>query len=414
MKQKQTNRWIVLIASIFMNLCIGSAYAWSVFQKPLIEMFGWQTTQASLTFTINLCLVPFAMIVAGRIQDKRGPKKVTLVGGLIFGAGVILSGFTSSLTVLYLTYGVLGGLGIGTVYGCTIANTVKWFPDKRGLAGGLVAAGFGSGAVLFAPLSVSLIENFGVLSTFKILGFVFMLCIVACSFAMKAPEAGWKPEGWVPKVLSPTAIATVTVDMTPGQMVKDVKFYVLWIMYTIGCISGLMIIGHASPIAQEKIGLTPQVAAVIVSVLAFANSGGRIFWGSVSDKIGRYNAILGMYILSSGMLILLSGAKTTGVFVVAVCGIALSFGGFLGIFPSVTADNFGSKNIGVNYGVMFTAFGLAAFVGPRLAAMVKEASGGEYGTAFLIVAIMNIAGIIFTFVIKKLLKKQSQLNQASI
>jgi len=168
------------------------------------------------------------------------------------------------------------------------------------------------------------------------------------------------------------------------------------------------------PIAQEKIGLTPQVAAVIVSVLAFANSGGRIFWGSVSDKIGRYNAILCMYILSSGMLVLLSGAKTTSVFVVAVCGIALSFGGFMGIFPSVTADNFGAKNIGVNYGVMFTAFGLAAFVGPRLAAMVKESSGGEYGTAFLIVAIMNIVGIIFTFVIKKLLKKQSALKQASM
>jgi len=244
MKQGKINRWIVLIASIFMNLCIGSAYAWSVFQKPLIDIFGWQTTQASLAFTLNLCLVPFAMIVAGRIQDKSGPKKVTLVGGLIFGAGIILSGFTSSLTALYLTYGVLGGFGIGTVYACTVGNTVKWFPDKRGLAGGLVAAGFGSGAVVFAPLSVSLIEKFGVLSTFKLLGFVFMVGIVACSFVIKAPDVGWKPEGWRPKALSPAS--TVTVDMTPGQMVKDAKFYVLWIMYTIGCISGLMIIGHAS------------------------------------------------------------------------------------------------------------------------------------------------------------------------
>jgi len=166
-----------------MNLCIGSAYAWSVFQKPLIEIFGWQTSQASLAFTLNLCLVPFAMIVAGKIQDKNGPQKVTLIGGLIFGLGIILTGFTSSLTVLYLTYGVLGGLGIGTVYACTVANTVKWFPDKRGLAGGLVAAGFGSGAVLFAPLSVSLISKFGVLSTFKILGFVFMVGIVLCVMA---------------------------------------------------------------------------------------------------------------------------------------------------------------------------------------------------------------------------------------
>jgi len=409
MQQKQTNRWIVLLASIIMNLCIGSAYAWSVFQKPLIEMFGWQTSQASLAFTINLCLVPFAMIVAGKIQDKSGPGKVTLVGGLIFGVGIILSGFTSSLTVLYLTYGVLGGLGIGTVYACTIGNTVKWFPDKRGLAGGLVAAGFGSGAVLFAPLAVSLINKYGVLSTFRVLGFVFMIGIVLCSFAIKAPKEGFIPKGWTPKLAGP--VVTVTIDKTPGEMVKDAKFYVLWVMYTIGCVSGLMIIGHASPIAQEKIGLSPQVAAVAVSILAFANTGGRIFWGSVSDKIGRYNAILCMYILSSGMLILLSGAKSFGVFIVAVSGIALSFGGFMGIFPSVTADNFGSKNIGVNYGVMFTAFGLAAFVGPRLAAMVKQSSGGEYGRAFLIVAIMNIVGIVCTVIIKSLLKKESDKSK---
>ena len=158
--------------------------------------------------------------------------------------------------------------------------------------------------------------------------------------------------------------------------------------------------------------MPPEVAAIVVSILAFANSGGRIFWGSVSDKIGRYNAILCMYILSSGMLVLLSGAKTFSVFIVAVFGIALSFGGFLGIFPSVTADNFGAKNIGVNYGVIFTAFGLAAFVGPRLAASIKQSSGGEYGTAFLIVAIMNIVGILCTFIIKRLLKKES--NQTKL
>lgn len=405
MQEKQTNRWIVLLASIIMNLCIGSAYAWSVFQKPLIEMFGWQTSQASLAFTLNLCLIPFAMIIAGKIQDKKGPQKVTLVGGLIFGVGIMLAGFTNSLTMLYLTYGVLGGLGIGTVYACTVGNTVKWFPDKRGLAGGLVAAGFGFGAVLFAPLAVSLISKYGVLLTFKVFGFVFMIGIVLCSFAIKAPKEGWKPEGWVKKAEGPAT--SVIIDKTPGEMLKEAKFYVLWVMYTIGCISGLMIIGHASPIAQEKIGLSPQIAALGVSILAFANTGGRIFWGSVSDKIGRYNAILCMYILSSGMLILLSGAKSFGVFIVAVSGIALSFGGFMGIFPSVTADNFGSKNIGVNYGVMFTAFGLAAFVGPRLAAIVKQSSGGEYGRAFLIVAVMNVLGIICTIIIKGLLKKEN-------
>ena len=410
MNQKTTNRWLVLAASIIMNLCIGSAYAWSVFQKPLIEMFGWTTAEASLAFTLSLSLVPIAMIFAGRIQDRQGPQKVTFVGGLIFGAGIILAGFTSSLTILYLTYGVLGGVGIGTIYACTVANTVKWFPDKRGLAGGLTAAGFGIGAVVFAPLAVLLIGKYGVLSTFKIFGVIYMIVVAICSLKLKAPQAGWKPEGWEPKVTSSTI--NIAKDYAAYEMIKTPKFYLLWAMYTIGCISGLMIIGHASPIGQEKIGLSPQIAAYAVSFLGLANTFGRIFWGSVSDKIGRYNAIIMMYIVSSCMLMLLFIANSFGLFIVAICGIALSFGGFMGIFPSVTADNFGAKNLGINYGVMFTAYGLAAFFGPRIAAVVKQSSGGDYGRAFITASVLNIAGIVFTFIISNQLKKQKNTVDA--
>jgi len=186
----------------------------------------------------------------------------------------------------------------------------------------------------------------------------------------------------------------------------------VWAMYTIGCISGLMIIGHASPIGQEKIGLSPQIAAYAVSFLGLANTFGRIFWGSVSDKIGRYNAIIMMYIVSSCMLMLLFIANSFGLFIVAICGIALSFGGFMGIFPSVTADNFGAKNLGINYGVMFTAYGLAAFFGPRIAAVVKQSSGGDYGRAFITASVLNIAGIVFTFIISNQLKKQKNTVDA--
>ncbi|MFT9497545.1 L-lactate MFS transporter [Anaerosolibacter sp.] len=410
MGEKSENRWLILAASIIMNLCIGSAYAWSIFQKPLIAMFDWTTAQASLAFTLNLSLVPIAMIFAGRIQDRQGPKKVTFVGGLIFGAGIILAGFTNSLTGLYLTYGVLGGFGIGTVYACTVANTVKWFPDKRGLAGGLTAAGFGFGAVVFAPVAVSLIENYTVLPTFRILGFIFMVAIILCSMFLKAPQAGWKPEGWQPKVTATTV--NTGQDCTASEMTKTPKFYILWAMYTIGCIAGLMIIGHASPIGQEKIGLSPQVAAYAVSFLGLANTFGRIFWGSVSDKIGRYNAVVLMYIVSSVMLMLLFVAKSFGLFIIAICGIALSFGGFMGIFPSITADNFGAKNLGINYGVMFTAFGLAAFFGPRIAAVVKQSSGGDYGKAFLTASALNIIGIVCTLIINSQLKKQRSIADA--
>lgn len=405
---KTKNRWIILAASMIVNLCIGSAYVWSVFQKPLIQMFGWTTAQASLAFTLSLSLVPFAMIVAGRIQDQKGPKLVIFTGGIIFGTGIFLTGFTSSITMLYLSYGLLGGIGIGTIYACTVANTVKWFPDKRGLAGGLTAAGFGLGAVLFAPIAVNLIGQYNVLTTFKILGVVYIAGVCISSQFITAPQAGWKPEGWESAAKSPTASAAE--NLTTVEMLKSPKFYILWAMYTIGCIAGLMIIGHASPIGQEKIGLSPQVAGAAVSFLGIANTLGRMFWGSVSDKIGRYSALMLMFLVNGAMLLLLNAAVNFTMFVIAICGIALSFGGFLGIFPSVTADNFGAKNLGINYGIMFTAYGLAAFIGPRLAAVVKQSSGGDYGKAFIIASILSIVGIIFTFYVNNQLKKQAAVS----
>jgi OFA family oxalate/formate antiporter-like MFS transporter len=364
-------------------------------------MFGWTTAQASLAFTLNLSLVPFAMIVAGRIQDSKGPKVVTLVGGIIFGLGIFLAGRIGSLSGLYLTYGVLGGIGIGTVYACTVGNTIKWFPDKRGLAGGLTAAGFGMGAVVFAPLAVTLIAGSGVLGTFSILGILFGIVIVVSSFFMAAPAAGWKPEGWTPK----SGATQGSEDKTSTEMLKTPRFYILWAMYTIGCISGLMIVGHASPIAQEQIGLSPEVAAAVVSFLGIANSSGRVFWGFISDRIGRYNAFAAMFVVSAVCLIILNLASGLALFIVGICGVAMSFGGYMGIMPSITADNFGAKYIGINYGVMFTAFGLAAFIGPRLAAVVKESSGGAYGPAFVITSVMSIAGILLALYVKRSLKK---------
>lgn len=400
------NRWLVLAASVLANLCIGSAYAWSVFQKPLISLFGWSTTQASLAFTLSLSLVPFAMIVAGKIQDKRGPRVVILIGGLIFGLGIFLTGFSTSILTLYLTYGVLGGVGIGVIYGCTIPNTVKWFPDKRGLSGGLIAGGFGMGSVVFGPLSAKLIANpsVGVLATFKIEGIIYCIVVVLASLFIVAPQAGHKPAGWEPPV--PTVgSAPSGINLSAGEMLKTVQFWILWSMYTIGCVAGLMIIGHASPIAQEKIGLSPEVAAGAVAFLGLANTLGRMFWGAISDRIGRYNALILMYMVSGGMMLFLNAASNYWMFVIAIMGIALAFGGFMGIFPSLTADNFGTAHLGTNYGVMFIAYGLAAFVGPRLAATVKQSSGGDYSLAFLITSAMSVAGVLLALYIRASRKK---------
>lgn len=405
------NRWLILLASIVCNLSIGSAYAWSVFQKPLLSIFGWTPSEASLAFTLSLAVMPVAMIVAGRIQDRQGPRLVMMVGGAMYGMGVFATGFGSSLTFLYLLYGVFGGLGIGTVYACAIANTVKWFPDKRGLASGLIAAGLGSGAVVFAPIGTALIQSYGVLTAFKILGVVYFVLILTCASLVVKPPANYCPAGWRPPVV--TAASPGVIDKNWRDMLTDPMFYVLWTTYTVGAVSGLMLIGHAAPIGQEVIKLTAAMAALAVSCLALANTGGRIFWGWVSDKIGRYNALITVYATVAAMMFFLPNVTQFLPFVVVISLVGSCYGGLLGIFPIITADMFGVKNLGMNYGIMFSAVSAAAVIGPRLAAQVKEASGG-YGQAFLVAAVLSGVGIALMFFVRHQSEKRRRQSLAAV
>lgn len=401
-------RWFVLAASLIINLCIGSGYAWSVYAGPLSATFGWTAAATALTFTISNAVSPVCMITGGKIQDKFGPKWVIFAGGILFGGGIFLSGMTKSLTWIYISYGILAGFGMGLVYSCTIANTVKFFPDKRGLVAGLATGGYGFGPVLLAPISQSLIANYGVLYTFKVLGVVYLVVLlVGSQFIMTAPP-GYKPEGWEPPVITGKSSAVSGKDKTWSQMLADPLFYLLLIMLTIGATSGLMIIGQASPIAQEVVGVAPEKAAFAVSLVAIANMTGRIVWGAVSDKIGRYNALPIMYLVSASAMFALTtvGAGQFAVFLIAAMLVGFCFGGFMGVFPALTADCFGAKNNGVNYGFMFSGFALGGYIGPIMAATIKAQNGGDYTKAFLIAAAMSIIGIAFTFVVRKMNKSR--------
>lgn len=411
MSAKPINRWLVLVSSVVVNLCIGSSYAWSVFQGPLIGLFDWSTSGTSLAFTLALSTVPLAMIVAGRIQDRIGPTKVTFVGGVLFGLGIVGAGFTNSLGVLYATYGVLAGTGTGTIYACTVANSVKFFPDRRGLASGLIAAGFGSGAVLFAPLATYLIDAYGVLAAFRLLGAFYLVFLPAVSLLIKPAPAGYVPPGWIPSAVPKNAASAV--DKNWKQMLSEPKFYLLWCVYASGTLSGLMIIAHASPYGQEIIRLTPQTAAAAISVLAIANTAGRIFWGWVSDKTGRLETVVMMFLLCGAIMLALPVISGLIAFLAALVVVGLCFGGFMGIFPSITADAFGPTNLGMNYGVMFTAFGFAAILGPRLAATVKETNGGDYTHAFLIAAALSVLGVIVTLFLMVTKRREGFQNKES-
>lgn len=408
----KTKRWLVLVASVLINLCIGSGYAWSVFAKPMVAHLSSVTgvavtaAAATLAFTISNLFGPVTMIIGGSVQDKFGPRWVIFVGAFIFGGGVFLTGFTTSTTWLYLSYGTLMGLGMGLIYSCTIANTVKFFPDKRGLVAGLATAGYGTGSIVVPPLANSMINSMGIMATFRTLGIAYFIIIAVGSFFVMTAPPGYKPEGWTPP--APSAGSAVSgVDKTWKQMLADPIFYVLLLMIMIGAFSGLMIISQASAIAQETTKVTAAVAAVAVSMIALANTGGRLFWGWVSDVIGRYNALTIMYIISAVAVFALTATPSYSLFVVEAMFIALCFGGIMGIFPALTADMFGPKNNGVNYGIMFSGFAIAAYLGPMTAASVRASTGG-YVTAFIVAAVISIVGILLTQVVRSKSKKMQE------
>ena len=384
--KKQPNRWLILAAAILTNLSLGAGYAWSVFQKALLEANaaqGWVQPQTALAFSISFAMVPIGMIIFGPKVDEYGPKKFVFLGGVLFGLGMFATGFATSLTILYLTYGVILGLGIGAAYGAATSVATKWFPDKKGLAGGLTAAGFGLGPLIIGPVAKSMIASMGVYRTFNVLGIALLVIICASSLVMeKAPVA------------EAAAGSTAPAGKNYKEMLAEGNFWLLWIIYILGATGGMMIIGSAANISDQY--KLVSEATFFVMLVSIANTFGRIFWGAVSDKIGRYPTVVAMFVAVAGGLFLAATFKGEGS-ILAVLGImmvALSFGGFLGSFPGITAENWGVANVGTNYGWMFTAYGVAAIAGPQLGARLAQANNGDYTTAFFIVIGMAVVGIL--------------------
>ncbi|MEI2400669.1 MULTISPECIES: L-lactate MFS transporter [Paenibacillus] len=406
-------RWIILIASCFINLCIGSIYAWSVFAAPmaayLSELTGLSLTPGDLAiaFTITNSVGPITMISGGWINDRFGPKRVILVGGLLFGGGMILSGFATSVSFLVLTYGIVLGLGTGMVYGCTISNSIKFFPDKRGLVGGVTTAAYGLSSVIIPPIANGLISSSGVKSAFLIIGSAFLLIICSASFFIEKCPSDFVPAGWTAKL--PGTGRSLKSDKDWKGMLASPLFYVMILLLISGAFAGLMCTSQASPIAQKMVGLSAAAATTVVSVLALFNTGGRILAGYISDKIGRINTLTFASLLSVVGLTLLyiSGANSVATFYIGISVIGLSFGSLMGVFPGFTADQFGAKNNSVNYGIMFIGFALAGYFGPSIMKNVYSADG-SYQRAFVIAAIFGITGIILTFVYKWAVKYQAR------
>jgi OFA family oxalate/formate antiporter-like MFS transporter len=359
-EEKLPNRMIFPVAGILINLC----------------QFGWTVQEATLPFTISIVFFGVAMVLAGRWQDKAGPKVVGMTGGVLTGAGFILSGFLgSTLTALYITFGVLGGIGIGCAYVTPLATTIKWWPDKRGLMTGLVVLGFGAGAIFGGLGGPLLIAQIGVQTTLIIFGFIFGAIITLSAMLLKNPPAGYKPAGWSPP--APAAGAKVLkADYTPGEMVGTIQFYLIWLAYLISASVGLMVISQASPIGQEMAKLTPVAAGGALVFLSIFNGLGRPGYGAISDAIGRKNATLLIFALHIiALVFVLPNATTFFLYALGVICVGFAFGGTLAMMPAFTADYFGTKNLGINYGWVFSAYAVAGVTGPILGVKVKAATG---------------------------------------
>ena len=406
------NRWLILAAVVVINMCAGSAYAWSVLQKPLQELFHWSTQETTMAFTISLAMLPLAMIIGGKIQDHIGPRRVIACGALFYGAGIIGAGFSTSLVAMYLTYGVWGGIGLGSIMACTIANTVKFFPGRRGMASGLIAAGFGLGAVVLAPVSAALVEEYGILTTFKILGTTYMTVILACTALVRTAPPDYRPVNWFPHSSAAVAVRR-GADKNWREVLSDPVFYLLWGMFGIAAVAGLMVIGHASPIGQEVVGLDSRTAALAVSLLAIGNTSGRVIWGWISDQLGRYNTVMIVFVLTAMVMAAMPQIRSTLPFLAAITMIGLCYGGIVGIFPSIVADRFGTKHMGINYGLINTAYGVGAYAGPRLASHFKETNHGDYTLAFIAAAGLCVLGLLLTLAARQQIRKDLACTKSS-
>ena len=364
--QPGISRWWRVVGGLSMNLALGTLYAWSVFVAPLNKEFGWNAKEISTVFTIAVVVFALTFVVAGRIQDKIGPFFCSMAGGILVSAGFFLCAYTRSLTYLFVCFGVIGGLGNGFGYATPIPVMAKWFPDRRGLAVGLAVAGYGGGSAIFGPLCASyLIPAYGWRSTFQILGTIFFLMTVFGAFLLKNPPAGYRPAGWTPVATSKSA--ATTYEFSPGEMLRTPTFYLMWVAYALGCSAGLMVISQLLPFAKSVGIPTTSLAAMGLVVGAAGNASGRILSGWMSDKLGRINVLRMMIALSMiAMPVLYAvGAHVTllyaTVFVVYWC-----YGTQLSVNGSATSDFWGTKNAGINYGLLFTAWGVAGIIGPRI------------------------------------------------
>jgi OFA family oxalate/formate antiporter-like MFS transporter len=386
-------RWWIAVAGILLQMALGAVYAWSVFRVPLAKQFHWTISEVTLTFTIAIMVLGFASFFGGLWLKRVGPRVVAMTGGALYGSGVFLASFSEhGLWWLYLTYGVIGGIGLGFAYIVPISVLVKWFPDRRGLMTGIAVGGFGAGALVTAPVATRLIQSVGVLHTFAYLGIAFLIVSVAGGYFMENPPEGWQPEGWTPKEKQQGQKSAK--DLTLGGALKTWQWWALWLLLFLNTSAGISIISQEAPMFQELAKVTAIVAAGMVGVVSIGNALGRVFWAWASDTMGRRVTFAVMFVLQIVLFWFLPSLHSVGTVTTVGFIILMCYGGGFGTMPAFAADYFGSANVGSIYGLMLTAWGFASAFGPLLIAHMRQSSGSFAGGLHVIAVVMAISVVL--------------------
>ncbi len=406
-----TKRWIVLFFGLLANICQGVAYTSSVFMLPLRDAL--QRPQAEwsrewgLIFAMTLACLPVGMILSGKLADL-GKTRLTIgIGALLFGGGLILAGYGNSVLWMALTLGMMTSIGSGCAYGTVIGSIVRWFPDRRGLASGMAVAAVGVGPIVLAPIASSLMEPYGVMNMFKILGVATLTAMGTAAFIVRNPPDGYAPAGWTPGASGPGKTPASAINLTWTEMIRRSMFWLLWITYFCGVFAGILINGLAAPIAIELAGFSPKDAALPVMLFAFMSAGGRVLWGFLSDKFGRMPMILAAFVLTAlSMLILYGRVATPGVYMPCLAVAGLCYGGIFGTFPSLSADSFGIKNAAMNLAVLFSSFSIVALLAPQVVGFYRNGGASEYPKAFLVAGCIAALGLILSIIVGKTVNKE--------
>jgi MFS transporter, OFA family, oxalate/formate antiporter len=394
----QSKRWGIALAAVILQIALGAEYAWSIFRTPLMTTFHWNIDQVTLAFTIAIFVLGFAAYFGGVWSSRSGPRVVAMTGGLLYGLGVALASQSNhGLWWLYLTYGVIGGIGVGFAYIIPVAVLVKWFPDKRGLMTGIAVGGFGAGALITAPIATRLIASVGVLTTFLYLGIVFLIVTVLCGYFMQNPPEGYKPEGWTPSAALKTREGSR--DFTLPEALRMWQWWALWLLLFLNTCAGISVISQEAPLFRELAGVSAIAAAGMVGIASFGNGAGRIFWAWVSDLIPRRFVFLIMFLLQAVLFWILPGVNTQTPLTVVAFVILLCYGGGFGTMPAFAADYFGPKFVGSIYGLMLTAWGFASAFGPLLIAHTRR-STGHFTSGLHILAVILLVSAILPFIVR--------------